>query len=215
MGKMRSVLFTATFAFASLSPKPNIHSHFPYLDASFDIQHACARDPVDREFAKKISGISSRLDLGEIIIDIDRKARREIKAIKRMEYLANHPDELIREQALRFLRAKFGFAWFVRSRTELQYFGMIGNTLRNRLGEQKGEEAKLTARQLTEYYMRNGKWGELTELLKHPNPEIRVEVRSAVEYRRTIPSIGREIPKDFLKTFKADEVPDLSAKKQE
>ena len=191
---MKSVLVTATFAFALVS-KPNLHLHSPYVEAS----HACAKEMNELDFWNVIAWISSRMDLSDILENLAETARHKKTAIERLKRLATHPDPMIREQTNDFLRKKLSYAWTARSQNEREYFDSIARALENALNGMERDEAKDTARQITGHYVRNRKWDELMVLVvEHPDQQIRLEVRLAIDDMAKIPSYRREMPKEIL-----------------
>lgn len=190
--KVRRILYTATFALAFLA-KPNFQT--PQLDVS----HACARELNEQDFWQAIARISSRMELNDMLEELDERARHKKTAIERLEKLATTPDLMIREQTINFLRGKLNYAWMMRSHVERKCMDEFARILEKSLDRMASDEAKDTAREITGYYVRNQKWDKLKVLVvEHPNQQIRAEVRATIGYMAEIQSYRREMPETIL-----------------
>ena len=209
MGRMRSVLFTATFALTSLSSRANFQT--PQLE----IPRACAKEMNELDFWQAIARISSRMELNDLLEGLVEPARHKKTTIERLERLATHSDSMIREQTIDFLRKKLSYAWMAQSVRERAYLDEIAGILEKSLDWMVIDKAKDTAREITGYYVRNRRWNELMVLVvEHPDQRIRLEVRLAIEYLAEIQSYRREMPAEVLRQIQIDR-PDPDRKKKQ
>ncbi|HIH23328.1 TPA: hypothetical protein HA238_06375 [Candidatus Micrarchaeota archaeon] len=193
---VRRILFTAAFTLA-FSAKPNFQ--IPQID----VPQACAKEMNERDFEQAISRISSRMDLNDILENLDETARHKKTAIERLERLATHPDSMIREQTIDFLRKKLNYAWIMRSHREREYMNEIAGILEKSLVWEISDRTKDIAREITGYYVRNRKWDELMVLVvDYPDQKIREEVRATIKYMAEILSYKREMPERILEQSK-------------
>lgn len=73
------------------------------------------------------------------------------------------------------------------------------------LDRMERDEAKDTAREITEYYVLNRKWDELKVLVvEHLDRQIRAEVRATIEYMAGIQTHRREMPETILQEIRID-----------
>lgn len=189
MAMVRRIL-CATVAIVSLA-KPNFQT--PQLE----VPRACAKEMNELDFWNVIARMSSRMDLNDMLERLDERVSHEKTSIERLERLATHPDLMVREQTIEFLRKKLSYAWMAQSHKERKRMDEYARILEKSLVWMEKDVAKDTAGQIAGYYVRNRKWDALKDLVvKHPDRQIRKEVRATIVYMAEI--YGREMPEKIL-----------------